>query len=216
MTIAMSQLVFASICCDQLNGCLIIETCQDAACGVCDLSLYNETGMEVIHQEGMTQETLYTYSYNATYNLSNYGLYSYTINCSTNKTCMGDCAVEYKYDCEGINMGIIAMIIAIPLIIAGICLYLGKNLPGNHWPMRIFLNLFAFISLFVGYFYASVSLEKFYDFPELSAAMGTGLFSYGMIFYVIIAYWIIYAIVLIFKVAAQKKIKTGDYGNEED
>ncbi len=100
ITIAIIPLATA-ICCEKNNKCIISETCQDAACGNCSITVYNRTGTEMIPLSLMTRENIYLYTYNTTDILEEYGSYPYAINCTNNKVCRGDCRVEIKTGCEG-------------------------------------------------------------------------------------------------------------------
>ncbi|KKL08290.1 hypothetical protein LCGC14_2577330 [marine sediment metagenome] len=90
-----------AICCERNQDCIIVETCQDAACGNCSITVYNKTGAVKIPQSVMNIENIYLYTYNASTSLDNYGTYPYAINCTNNKVCRGDCRVEIKTGCEG-------------------------------------------------------------------------------------------------------------------
>ncbi len=96
------QIVYGS-CCEKNKECIIAETCQDAACGNCSITVYNNSGALKIPQSNMNIQTPYIYTYNASSSLWNMGVYPYTINCTNNKVCQGDCQVEVKRDCEGGN-----------------------------------------------------------------------------------------------------------------
>lgn len=109
-----------AICCEKNKECIIAETCQDAACGNCSITVYNRTGTVIIPQSTMEVVNQYVYNHNASTSLTKYGTYPYAINCTNNKICQGDCQVELKADCgeKGkMETGIIFMLIIINLFI---------------------------------------------------------------------------------------------------
>lgn len=113
------QLV-SGICCEKGKDCIISETCQEGDCGNCTSIVYNTDGSERIPVNNMTLVTSLTYIYNISKNLTDYGNYPYTISCTNNQICQGDCQVEIKADCgeKGkMETGIIFMLIIINLFI---------------------------------------------------------------------------------------------------
>ena len=119
ITIAMVQIATA-ICCERNKDCIISETCQEADCGDCDIAIYNRDGTTNISHTIMTKITDYSYTYNASKNLTDYGTYPYSINCSNLKTCQGDCQVEVKADCGErgkMEFAIILVLIVINLFV---------------------------------------------------------------------------------------------------
>lgn len=88
-----------AMCCEKNADCILTETCQDGACGVCTIVVYNPAGSVNMTQQNLTQVTTHTYSINLSNNLTQYATYPYTINCTTNKTCEGECYVEINQYC---------------------------------------------------------------------------------------------------------------------
>lgn len=115
--------IIEGICCEKNKNCVIAETCQDAACGDCRITVYNRSGTVKIEQTDMAKTTEYLYTFNASTNLNNYGTYPYTINCSNDRICQGDCHVEVVQECEGENEEFYLYIVA--LIVFFILLGLG-------------------------------------------------------------------------------------------
>lgn len=103
LSILLSIQVVNAICCEKNKDCIIAETCQDAACGNCSVTVYNRTGGIIIPSTRMDIQNQYLYIINVSKNLTNYDTYPYAINCTNNKVCQGDCQVEIKTKCEGDN-----------------------------------------------------------------------------------------------------------------
>lgn len=203
----------SAFCCDKNKDCIIKEQCHDGVCGNCTITMYN-IDSTFNHTANLTAVTNHTYKYNLSEaNITqDYGIYPYTINCTTSDTCLGDCNLEYKFDCEEKQMGVLSMIIVIPLFISVLffmlSIYLDKK---KHPAMKKFFMLLSFVGVFQAYHFGTLSVIKFYNFPELQDAIGTGMLSFGTIFWVVLVYFIIDFIVAIFKLMAGKKHKTGEY-----
>ena len=109
------QLVDA-ICCERNRDCVISETCQEGGCGNCIMNIYNQDGTINVSDSSMTEVTSSTYIYNISKNLSVYGIYPYTINCTAGEYCRGDCQVEVKQECEekeGMTTGVILFLLTL-------------------------------------------------------------------------------------------------------
>lgn len=152
MTIVMIPIATA-ICCEKGKNCIIAETCQDAACGNCSMTVYNRTGSIIIPQDTMEVRNPYFYTYNASTSLSDYGTYPYAINCTNNKICQGDCQVEIKADCEEKGK----METAIILVLVGINLFvfilpLIVSFSKNHVTNYVVRHLLWIASIFLLWF----------------------------------------------------------------
>ena len=198
------------ICCNKNEDyCKIIETCPSGACGNCDLSLYSQNG-SLNRTGGMAASTNQTYLYNLTNNLD-YGSYAYTIQCTSGTFCIGDCDVEIKQDCEELNMEAIAAIIFIPLFMSALFFFMSVFTDKKEQPvLKKFFFLLRFIGIFLAYHFGVLAVIEFYEFPALVDAMTSGVFSLGMIFYVLITLILIDFLIAVFKVLANSGHKTGD------
>lgn len=110
------------ICCEKNQDCVIAETCPDGGCGNCTIQIYNRIGTINVTTKDMALITDYTYIYNISKNLTNYGIYPYIINCTSNKVCKGDCEIEIKSECEKDDKMIIAITIFLMIINVGLFL----------------------------------------------------------------------------------------------
>ena len=214
MAICMIQLVDAA-CCSINTNCTITETCQDGNCGTCSITIYNPNGQ--LNQSGdMSLVTTSTYTYNVSPTFSELSTYNYKINCTSGDSCIvGPCAVEVKQICEDVSMDPVGMIIFIPIAIAFFYLALSWLLRGHaHWAMSISLMFLAFIEFFRAYHYGVLALIKYYNLPEMIEAIGTGTYSFGMMYTIVIIYFLIHMIA-IFTISLfdKKKKKVEDYGD---
>lgn len=96
-------------------------------------------------------------------------------------------------------------IILLPLIF-GIILIAGAFMFGEtHAVLKIFLFLFAYCMIFIGLWFASVTVVEYLGFPELINDFGTVTWIFGTILFVILAYFLIYTFIIATKQAAQDK-----------
>lgn len=158
MMILIIPLVTA-ICCEKNKECIISETCQDAACGNCSITVYNRTGTVMIPQDTMTMENFYLYTYNASSSLDKYEIYPYAINCTNNKICQGDCQVEIKSECGEEGKG--NMFAGIGILLLGITLtfvYFAVN--ARQKAFQLFFTLLAFLMIIADFRFSSMIIES--------------------------------------------------------
>ena len=149
LAILLTAQVVQGICCEIGKDCIIVETCQDAACGNCTINVYNGSGIIEIPDGNMQLITPFTYIYNASTSLSKYGIHPYAINCTNDKICQGLCQVEIKQDCEeremnGLAIGLFVMAINAILFILPFKIRFSKSIFLDHILKRcsILLGLF--------------------------------------------------------------------------
>jgi len=147
--------VVYGICCEKGKKCVISETCQDAACGNCSITVYNRTGVIEVPLSGMNRISVYTYTFNISKDVLTYGTYPYAINCTNNKICQGVCQVEVMQECEGENEEFYLYIIA--LVVFFILVYLGY-----HYEEGIFVMIAGMLAMIIG-----ITLF-IYGFPNLT------------------------------------------------
>jgi len=149
-TIILVPTLATAICCEKNKDCIISETCQDGSCGDCSIAVYEREGILRIPHTDMRNITLYTYIYNATTNLTDYGTYPYSINCTTAEVCQGDCFVELKQECEvqemeGLTVMLFVMTITALFLVMPFILNFSKNEFANFVLKRCSLLLGMFL-----------------------------------------------------------------------
>jgi len=101
---------------------------------------------------------------------------------------------------------IIAIIMLLPMILSIAFLVGAATLDSEeHNALKIFLFLLSIIPFFISMHIGMVSLVKFYDFPELQNIIGSSVYWFGILFGVIVTYFIIYLFYMMVHAAAQKK-----------
>ena len=114
-------------------------------------------------------------------------------------------------DKEQGNM-VLAIIILLPILL-GIFFLIGAGTMGeDHNVLRMFLFMLSVILFFVSLHMGLLTVIKYYDFPELQDLMGTTTYWVGIVFGVIVTYFIIYLVYKMFTAAAADKAQRLEYG----
>lgn len=99
----------------------------------------------------------------------------------------------------------LAVIIALPIVLGFFCLVGAATLSEDHNVLKIFLFLLSFLSFFSSMGLGLITVAKYFDFDEMQSAIGDTIFWTGIIFGVIVTYFIIYGMVMMFQSIAKKK-----------
>ena len=114
-------------------------------------------------------------------------------------------------DKEQGNM-VLAIIILLPILL-GLFFLIGAGTMGeDHNVLRMFLFMLSVILFFVSLHMGLLTVIKYYDFPELQDLMGTTTYWVGIVFGVIVTYFIIYLVYKMFTAAANDKAERLEYG----
>jgi|TARA_R100000501_G_C2618176_1_gene111659 hypothetical protein len=107
---------------------------------------------------------------------------------------------------------IIAIIILLPMILA-IVFLIGAFITDadEHRLLKLFLFLASMIPFFTSMHLAMISLVKFYNFPEMQDLIGSTVYWVGIIFFIILTYFMMYVFYIATHVAAQKKKERLNY-----
>ena len=101
---------------------------------------------------------------------------------------------------------ILAAIILLPMILAIMMLIASATLDGEEHPaLKVALFLLSIIPFFASMHFGMLSVVKFYDFPELQNAIGDTTYWVGIMFFILITYFIIYLFYKAVHSAAQKR-----------
>lgn len=151
-----------------------------------------------------------------TYNFDTYDTYFGINNTITAAMSDGEFARNQTWylttEGDSMDKGIISIIIFLPIILSIIFLIGAATLNGEKHPaLKIFLFILSIVPFFVSMHLAMVSMVKFYDFQALEEIIGTTTYWVGIIFGLIITYFIIYLIHIGFKQAAQRKTERLEY-----
>jgi hypothetical protein len=183
----------------------------------CDFSLYNSSGSVLINKTmNYDGNNFYTVINNSI--TSNNGRYTYIIQCATTGkgayisryftvTTLGNYTEDYNQ-----NLTPIGMMLLLPLLLSLIMLIGAATLDGDvHAAMKIGLFLLSSIPFYISLYWGSLVITHYYNIPLLTDAIADGVFWLGIMFVVIITYFIINAFYLLVKQAAQKKEEKLNY-----
>ena len=174
------------------NCTMLTPTIQN--CTTYNYTIINITG-DIIEEADLTQLSGDIYYFNFTQGEGDYIV----------KLC-DDTTREVKVTDKTDNYTMIAIIILIPLILGAFLLVGSATMSEEHSILKIFMFLLSFILFFTSLHFGMLGIVKFYNFPELQNAIGSTTYWVGIIFGVIVAYFIIYAIYkMITGVARQKQ-----------
>lgn len=100
----------------------------------------------------------------------------------------------------------IAAIILTPLIF-GFFLIFGAYLldPEEHPILRVFMMLLSLMTYFVSSWFGMLAIVQYYDFSPMQEAIATAVWVFGIMIFVIVAYFMIYAFYKGTHAAAQRK-----------
>ena len=141
-------------------------------------------------------------------------LLSFSVNavCSID-TMINDTVNKYSVlNCSGTNFVLqntpdysVGIIVLLPLILGFLLMYWATNLGDDHNVLRILIYLSPIPLFFMSYKYAVIVLDKFYILDTLIGSMSDDIYIIGLIFFVIIAYFILYLIVKTINYIGQKQ-----------
>ena len=144
------------------------------------------------------------------YNFGNLSIGAYNADIECNETNIATNTTNYytgncDFIVESESKMIIAMIILLPMLLGFIMLLGSFFLGDDHAVLKIFLFLLAPITFWMSLHMGMLAIIKYFDFPELQVLMGKTTYWTGMVFFVILAYYLLYVFMKAIHVAAQKK-----------
>lgn len=158
------------------------------------------TGYEIINMSGSLIESNNTYPfYDSLYyfNIDNYTEGFYIV---------GLCG-EYDYIevAETGENNMMIAIILLPLFFSLILLIGAATMNSEHNVLKIFLYMLSIIPFFGSMHFAAMSIIKFYSWTAMEEAIGTTVWWSGLMFFVMIVYFVIYLVYTLIEYIAQKK-----------
>lgn len=125
-----------------------------------------------------------------------YGIYQFNISLPRGDYIVKLCDAstrELSVTYEDDNLSL-AAIILIPLIMAGLLLWISMSLDEKHLPIKILLMLLTFIFIFVAMHWGLIVVSQLYGLPILQNAIGDTMYWFAIIFGVIMLYIILYIV----------------------
>ncbi len=188
--------------------------------GSCNFHFYNNTGNHILENLTLGDSNNQEQYIIIDKSLLKVGAsYSYLIWCNTNGSVSKESGflsdgyyVNYFGDLANPNWdNSLAFIIAIPLIIAFLLMFIAHSLGEAHNILKIFLMLLSLVFTFVTYNFGVMVLVRFFNMTELQDAIGSNMYWWVMCFIVIIFYFFIYLIIAAFKTARKAKAEKLEY-----
>lgn len=178
----------------------------------CLIEVQNSSS-DVIQLTAASKQNFY---FNPTIETGYLGRFGYIVSCNASNGEQGFVSSYYDVTFTGIEeqqegRTIIAMIILIPLVLGLFMLIGAATLGQSHALLRIFLFLLSPAFFYTSLHYGILAAVKFYNFPELQDGTSTTILWVGVVWAVLIIYFIIYAIVKMVQQAAQEKEKEMEY-----
>lgn len=137
------------------------------------------------------------------------GLYSYLVYCNSSGAA-GFVATSFEVTVDGMDTpsgdgALLAAVVAIPLVLAFLLVFGSWALGEEHQILKMFLFLLSFVPVLFAFHLGVLSVVKLYHFTELTDAVAGGVYWIGLVFTVIIFYFLIYVFIKAVHVAAQKR-----------
>lgn len=173
----------------------------------CYFHLYNGSDMHIYSQQMVYDVTEFEAALNTSL-LSRVGEYPYTAFCY-NSTIGGYASGSFLVATDGVTETVPFswVLLSFLPILFGFLIVVGARLfdPLEHWILHVTAYLLSIVSTFVGSWFAVLTVVKFTEWGEMQNAFGTWTWASGLMFFAIVAYWLIYIFYRLVNVAAQKK-----------
>lgn len=190
-------------------------TLQTGASASCKVTIYNETG--VAHEANLSSNSFYyrTLINNTVERTA--GTYPYTAWCNTTSAA-GFINDEFDITATGLpwadgeDLTPVAVIVLLPFLLALITIVGSVTLdPEEHPALKIGLFLFSYLPFYVSLWWGAEAIGRFYNFPSLTEAIGSGTF-FGIIFFILLVFYVVaYFIWKAIEAAAEKNAKRLTY-----
>jgi len=164
------------------------------------INMTNESGAVIVNDAALTNVAGNIYKFNFTQPQGQYLV----------QLC-DDTTREVIVKSDESNKTMIGIIILLPMILGLFFLIGAATLNDRHSVLRIFLFLLSVPTFFVSLHMGLMSVVKFYNWPELQNLIGSTTYWIGWVFFIIIAYFLIYIFYLAVHEAAQKRREEIEY-----
>jgi len=126
--------------------------------------------------------------------------------------------IEYDFDVttdglpkNSVPSGLFSVLAVIPLLFAFMFLFGAFSLAEEHSALRIFLFLLSTMMILLCLYFTTISVIRFYEFPELQEAIGTTTYWMAWLIVFIVTYFLIYFVWKAFDSANKGKIERLNY-----
>lgn len=175
----------------------------------CTIDVYNNSDIHMLYNVKAVMEG-HDYEVELGSNITLHpGRYPYIIHCYNIKEegFLSDyLEVEYGAMREDAIGGFpLAAIILLPILFGLLLIFGSFNLDDDHKTLKIIMFLFAYIMVFVSFWFGMQTVVRYYYFAALQESMTTVIWIVGVSLFVILSYFLIYAFIEGIHAAAQRK-----------
>jgi len=116
------------------------------------------------------------------------------------------------------KMMFLAVVLLIPLIVAGLLLYLSNKLEVQHWAIKLALIMAGLLFIMLSFGSGIQITARYLDFPELQNTLGGTLLGFSWLFWIVVFYFLVVVMGwLVAFIRGQKRTdKVGKYGDGQD
>jgi hypothetical protein len=175
---------------------------------VCQVHIYGHDGKHIINAPAINaaDDFIITLGSNVT---GTAGIYPLLVYCSNSKEA-GFISTTFEIQIaapveNSVGGFPLAALILVPVLFGIMLLIGGFLLDDDHKVLKIGLFLISYLTVFISLWFGGTVVAQYYGFSSLQDAIGTTVWVVGIIFTVIVAYFLIYAIVIGITLTAQKK-----------
>lgn len=180
----------------------------------CYMHLYDErTGVHIVEQRPLTiDDDEYAFLINNTVS-NRTGIYSYLVQCNQSALAIGG-FVNSQFEVtrtgfatnNGENLVPVGVVIALPMLLALLLLVGAATLDGEkHAVLKTAVFLFSVVPFFASMYLGALAIARFYDFTPFGDAISEVVFYTGLVFAVLVAYFLLYVFYLVIQQIRQKK-----------
>lgn len=190
-------------------------TLQTGASASCRLTVYNETGVAL--EANLSSSSFYYRTLINNTVEKTTGSYPYTAWCNTTSSAG---FISDRFDitptglpwAKGEDLTPVAVIVLLPFLLALITIVGSVTLdPEEHPALKIGLFLFSYLPFYVSLWWGAEAVGRWYNFPALTEAIGSGTF-FGIIFFILLVFYVVlYFIIKAFQAIAEKNAKRLSY-----
>jgi hypothetical protein len=186
----------------------------------CFLHIYNETDNEHILKGKFVYSSVDTFDWELEINhsiFSKTGFYPYIIFCNSSSVGGGFASDEFLISIDGegelssVSSMFLFAVILLPLLFGFLLIKWVSTLGDEHNVFKLFLSLLSVGTFFASVWFASLCVIKLFLWVSMSDALATLLLVYGIIYAVMIFYFLIYLLKSIFFGAMKNKDDKMEY-----
>lgn len=181
----------------------------------CNFVLYDANNTKIVDYALPDDGTTFYASLNGSV-LTELGTYPYILDCSTTGGSGGYLSAFVKINADGKNHSnenpvVLALIAILPMILGIILIIVAATMSEDHSVLKIFFFLLALFMFEISLWIGTVAITYFYVFPAMGEILANITFWYGLVFGVVVMYFLIYALYKMVETARKAKQERMNY-----